>query len=515
MTLTVAVGHDHAGQPLRDAAIAAIEARGHVALPVTADSTEPADYPLVAAAVADVINTGRAQRGVLICGSGAGVTVAANAHPHVRAALAHEEYTARQMVEHDDVNVLALGARVVGAALAANVIGAFVESSFSGAERHARRLGQVLAQRRRLHDNALGELAAAGQSVWLDSISRRLIDEGTLALYISELYVTGVTSNPSILNQAIGAGEGYEDRIQGLVSEGTTDAEEIAFELALADLTRAADLLLPIHHATGGTDGFVSLEVSPTLVEDAAGTVEAGKRLHARAKRPNVMIKVPGTGAGLKAAEELLVAGVPVNVTLLFSPVHYVATVDAYLAAIERRLDSGLSPDVASVASVFVSRWDAAVDADLPEDVQGKLGLAMMQEILATYQDTLATPRFARLEEAGASPQRVLWASTGTKNPSLPDTYYLGRLAAPGTVDTVPEQTLLAYADHGVTCDLMKPDHAEARRCIESIHSAGVDIEQLGIRLQADGAAAFAGAWSELIESIRNRTKPERGDTSV
>ena len=506
MTLTIAVGHDHAGQPLRALALTAIEAAGHVALPVTADSTEPTDYPEVALAVGKAIASGRAQRGILICGSGAGVTVAANTHPPVRAALAHEEYTARQMVEHDDANVLTLGARVIGPALAASVITAFAGASFSGEERHARRLGQVLEQRRRLHHNALGELAAAGQSMWLDSISRHLIEDGTLARYIYELYVTGVTSTPSILKQAIGAGERYDDRIQALVAGGITDAEEIAFELALGDLTRAADLLLPIYHATGGADGFVSIAVSPTLVDDAAGTLDAGTQLFAQAGRPNVMIEVPGSTAGLKAAEELLAAGVPVNVTLLFSPDHYAATADAYLRAMERRLDDGLSPRVASVASVFVSRWDAAVDADLPAEEQGKLGLAFLQEILATYEDVLATPRFARLRDTGAFPQRVLWASTGTKNPALPDTYYLGRLPAPGTVDTVAEQTLLAYAGHGVTCEPMRPDHGEARRSIEAMRDAGVDIESLAGRLQSDGAEAFSTAWAELLDSIRIRT---------
>ena len=264
--LTIAIGHDHAGQPLRAVASAAVEAAGHVPLLVTEDSVHPSDYPDVAVAVADAIATGRAQRGILICGSGAGVTVAANANPHVRAALAHEEYTARQMVEHDDVNVLAFGARVIGPALASGVVGAFLGAAFSGEERHARRLAKVLQQRRGLHRNALSELTDAGQSVWLDSISRGLIDDGTLARYIAELSVTGVTSNPSILQQAIGAGDGYDDRIGALVSSGDTDPEEVAFGLALGDLTRAADLLLAVHHATRGLDGFVSIEVSPTLV---------------------------------------------------------------------------------------------------------------------------------------------------------------------------------------------------------------------------------------------------------
>ncbi len=505
MTLTIAIGHDHAGQPFRALAIATVEAAGHVPLPVTADSTEPTDYPDVAAAAAEAIATGRAQRGILICGSGAGVTVAANTNPHVRAALAHEEYTARQMVEHDDVNVLTLGARVIGPELAASVIQSFLGASFSGEERHARRLGKVLDQRRLLHRNALRDLADAGQSVWLDSISRSLVEEGTLARYIAELSVTGVTSNPSILHSAIGGGDGYDDRIDALVSAGETDPEGIAFGLALGDLTRAADLLLPVHHATRGSDGFVSVEVSPTLVDDSNGTVAAGMELFERAGRPNVMIKVPGTTAGLVAAEELLFAGIPVNITLLFSPDHYGATAEAYLTAMERRLDAGLPLRMASVASVFVSRWDAAADEYLPDEQQGKLGIALMQEILASYQDILGSGRFGRLRDGGALPQRVLWASTGTKNPTLPDTYYLGRLAAPGTVDTVPEKTLLAYADHGVTCDLMKPDHAEALRCIEAVRTAGVDIDQLAARLQTDGAAAFTTAWNELLASIQTK----------
>ena len=503
MIQTIAIGHDHAGQPLRAVATAAVEAAGHVALPVTIDSTEPSDYPDIALAVAEAIATGRAQRGILICGSGAGVTVAANTNPHVRAALAHEEYTARQMVEHDDVNVLALGARVVGPALAAEVIRAFLGASFSGEERHARRLSKVLDQRRRLHRNALKELTEAGQSVWLDSISRRLVDDGTLGRYIAELSVTGVTSNPSILQQAIGASDDYNDPIERLARAGQTDPEAIAFDLALEDLTRAADLLLPAYHATRGADGFVSLEVSPTLVDDSAGTVAAGMKLFEQAHRPNVMIKVPGTSAGLVAAEELLTAGVPVNVTLLFSPEQYRATAHAYLSAIERRIASGLSPRVASVASVFVSRWDAAVDPRVPAEEQGKLGLALMQKILATYQDILASSRFDRLRSEGALPQRVLWASTGTKNPALPDTYYLGRLAAPDTVNTVPEPTLLAYADHGVTCDLMQPDHDESHRCIDAVRRAGVDIDDLAAQLQSEGAAAFDAAWTGLLDSIR------------
>lgn len=501
--MIVAIGHDHAGHPLRTTVGSAVEAAGHTAVFVTADSDEASDYPDVAAAVARAISTGHAQRGILVCGSGAGVTVAANIDPHVRAALAHDEYTARQMVEHDDANVLALGARVIGRELAASVTRAFLTSSFTGEERHARRLGMVIDRRRSIHTNALRELADAGQSVWLDAISRSLVDDGTLARYIAELWVTGVTSNPSILHQAIGTGRDYDQALHDLAAEGVIDPEEIAFALALDDLGRAADLLLAIHHATGGADGFVSIEVSPNLVEDTAGTVAAGTRLFEQAGRPNVMVKVPGTMAGLAATEELLVAGIPVNVTLLFSPDQCDGAAEAYLRAMERRLDAGLSPRVASVASVFVSRWDVAVDERMPTSEQSKVGLALMQEIYARHRSLLSGERFRRLAAAGAYPQRVLWASTGTKNPALPDTYYLGRLAALGTVNTVPENTLLAYADHGVTCDLLSPDPVEAQRCIDAVRGAGVDIEGLADTLQADGATAFAKAWTDLLESIR------------
>ena len=388
-------------------------------------------------------------------------------------------------------------------------------ASFSGEERHARRLAKVLDQRRQIHRNALQELADAGQSVWLDAISQGLIDDGTLARYIAELSVTGVTSNPSILHQAIGSGDGYAERIDALVAAGQTDLETIAFGLALGDLTRAADLLRPVYNATRGLDGYVSIEVSPSLVDDSAGTVAAGTETFEEAARPNVMIKVPGTAAGLMAAEELLAGGIPVNVTLLFSPQHYAATANAYLAAMERRVNAGLSSRVASVASVFVSRWDAAVDDHIPADEQGRLGLALMQKTLATYEDVLSGPRFKELRDRGVLPQRVLWASTGTKNPALPDTYYLGRLAAPNTVNTVPEKTLLAYADHGVTCDLMQPDHQSAERCIERVRTAGVDIDALSARLQSEGAASFAAAWHGLLESVRSRIESQRARTTA
>lgn len=503
---TVAIAHDHAGRALRATVARVVEDLGFRPLLLSDDSSEPADYPDVAASVASAVATGQARRGIVVCGSGAGISVAANTDPHLRAAVAHDTYTARQMVEHDDINVLSLGARVVGPELAADVVRAFLLASFVGEVRHARRLTKVLEQRRSVHDNALRQLSQVGQSVWLDTISRDLIEDATLAGYIAQFHVTGVTSNPSILHKAIGEGDRYDDRIGELVNDGVDDAEEMAFALALGDLVPAADLLRPTYNAAGGADGYVSIEVSPTLVHDTAGTVEAGRRLFAAAARPNVMIKVPGSGEGLEATEQLLFDGIPVNVTLLFSPDHYRVAADAYLNAMEARIEAGLTAPVASVASMFVSRWDAAVDDRLPVEEQGRLGLALMQETLATHADMLRSSRFASIRRHGGFAQRPLWASTGTKNPSLPETYYLGRLAAPGTVDTVPESTLLAYAEHGAICDLLEPDHDEARRCINAVTAADVDIDTLATDLQRAGVAAFSESWNALLDAIRFRT---------
>src|SRR5438128_3534557 len=306
--------------------------------------------------------------------------------------------------------------------------------------------------------NAPKQLHDAGQSIWLDNIRKGLIAEGTLARYIAELSVTGVTSNPTILEKAISGGDEYDAAIRAHVAAGVTDPEELVFELALEDLVAGADLLRPVFDATGGGDGYVSVEVSPDLAHDAQGTISAGRALFAKADRPNVMIKVPGTSAGFIAVEELIALGIPLNVTLLFSPGHYLGAADAYLRGIERRAAAGRSLAVGSVASVFVSRWDAATDPRIPEEHRSSLGIAMVQKTFAVYRDLLATDRWQVLAAGGALAQRPLWTSTSTKDPSLPDTYYVGRLAAPGTVDAIPEPTLLALADHGAVCDLLEPD---------------------------------------------------------
>jgi transaldolase len=500
--MRIAIAADHAGLPLRAVVADAVTGAAHEPVLMGPDSGEPVDYPDIAAIVAEAIVTGNARRGVIVCGSGAGVTVAANKLRLIRAALAHDTYTAHQMVEHDDVNVLTLGARVIGPALAAEVVTAFCGATFSGVERHARRLSKVLRFERERTMNAPQQLRAAGQSLWLDNIRKSLLTSGTLARYIDDLAVSGLTSNPTILQKAISAGPDYDEAIRRHVAAGITDAEPLAFALALDDLVAAADLVRPIYDATRGVDGYVSLEVSPTMAYDAEATVAAGRRLFEEADRPNFLIKVPGTREGFVAIEELIAAGVPVNVTLLFSPAQYLEAAESYLRGIERRKAAGLPLAVASVASVFVSRWDSAADPKLPPELHGKLGIASVQKTYAAYRRLLSSDRWHRLAALGAMPQRPLWASTSTKDPSLPDTYYLGRLAAPGTVDTVPEPTLLAFAEHGVVCDLLQPDEAGADEVITAVTKAGVDVDALAADLQAKGAALFAESWQQLLEGI-------------
>jgi transaldolase len=353
--------------------------------------------------------------------------------------------------------------------------------------------------------NALQQLHHAGQSVWLDNIRRDLLTTGTLSRYIGEYAVTGVTSNPTILEKAISGSADYDDTIRAHLRAGRRDTQDLVFALALEDLAAAADLLRPVFDTSRGADGYVSVEVPPDLAHDTGGTVSAGRALIADAGRPNVLIKVPGTPPGLVAVEELIASGIPVNVTLLFSTAHYLAAAEAYLRGIERREAEGLPLPVGSVASLFVSRWDAAADATLPAELRSRLGLAVVQKTYAAYCDLLASARWRRLAAGGALPQKVLWASTSTKNPDLPDTYYLGRLAAPATIDTVPEPTLLAFAEHGIVCDLLQPDEAAADETLAQLAGAGVDLERLAEDLQAGGATAFSASWSALLACVDDK----------
>jgi transaldolase len=350
---------------------------------------------------------------------------------------------------------------------------------------------------RQLHD--------LGQSLWLDNITRTLLDDGTLARYIAEDSITGLTSNPSIFDAAIGDGDAYDAGIHAKTLAGLA-GEELFTELALEDLRRAADLFQPIFKATKGVDGWVSMEVSPLLAADTAGSIAAAKQIHAQAQRDNLFVKIPGTPEGIPAIEEAIFAGIPINVTLLFSRDHYVAAAEAYLRGIERRLEAGLDLRVGSVASVFISRWDVASNGQLPTELHNRLGIAVGQQTYRAYCELLASARWQKLATAGAQPQRLLLASTGTKDPSAPDTLYVSALAAPDTVDTMPEKTLRAFADHGQLHGVMAADGGDAEATLAQIGKAGVDVDALASKLQKDGAQAFVKSWQQLLQRIKDKT---------
>jgi transaldolase len=340
-----------------------------------------------------------------------------------------------------------------------------------------------------------------GQSIWLDNITRDLLDSGTLKRYIDELSVTGLTSNPTIFNQAIKNSSAYSAAIRTKFVQDKS-AEEVFFELALEDLTQAADLFRPIYDRTNGVDGWVSLEVSPLLAYDTAKTLAAAKVLHARAGRPNLLIKIPGTKEGLPAIEEAIFAGIPVNVTLLFSSDHYLAAAEAFLRGIERRIEAGLKPNVGSVASVFVSRWDAAVKGKAPRELNHKLGIAVAMRTYKAARDLLSSPRWHRVYNAGAFPQRLLWASTGTKDPTASDVLYIKALAAPFTVNTMPESTLNALANRKELGSILPADGGDCEEVLSRFAEAGINIDELAAQLQEEGARAFVKSWNELMSVV-------------
>jgi transaldolase len=350
------------------------------------------------------------------------------------------------------------------------------------------------------HTRQLHEL---GQSLWLDQISRALLRSGTLQRYINEFSITGLTSNPTIFDQAF-AGGAYDDSIRLLSATGTA-GEALFFELALEDLTEAARLFRPTFDATGGRDGWVSLEVSPLLADDAVHTVQAASRLHERAGLPNLFVKIPGTAQGVLAVEQAIFGGVPVNVTLLFSPEHYLAAAGAYMRALERRLAAGLNLRVASVASLFVSRWDVAAKEEIAPAFHNRLGIAMAMRAYRAHRELLVSERWQRLAKAGARPQRLLWASTGSKDPAAPDTLYVQALAAPDTINTLPEKTLLAYADHGRIGAALPADGGYADAVLEEFRREGVDDSALAERLQREGVKAFATSWHAMLSRIREK----------
>jgi transaldolase len=348
---------------------------------------------------------------------------------------------------------------------------------------------------------ATQQLHEVGQSLWLDNITRDLLNSGTLRHYIDDLSVTGLTSNPTIFDHAIKNSAAYDTPIREKLLKGQS-GEGLFFELALEDLTRAADMFRPIHERTSGVDGWVSLEVSPLLAHDTASTSAAAKELHGRAGRPNLFIKIPGTKEGLPAIEEAIFAGIPINVTLLFSREQYIAAAEAFLRGIERRIQAGLDPNVGSVASVFISRWDTAVAGKVPEKLQNQLGIAIAKRTFKAYRDLLSSERWQRAYNFGARPQRLLWASTGTKDPKASDILSVKALAAPFTVNTMPENTLKAFGEHGDVGAILQANGGDAEEVLAQFGKAGIDANVLAAQLQDEGAKSFVKSWDELMSVI-------------
>jgi transaldolase len=349
---------------------------------------------------------------------------------------------------------------------------------------------------------ALHEL---GQSLWLDNVTRELLNSGTLQGYIDDLSVTGLTSNPTIFDHAIKSSTTYDGDIASKAPSAKT-REGLFFELALADLTRAAELFQPVFARTDGVDGWVSLEVSPVLAHDTNGTIAAARDLHRRAGKPNLFIKIPGTPEGLPAIEAATFAGVPINVTLLFSREQYIAAAEAYLRGVERRIQAGLNPAVPSVASLFISRWDVAISGKVQGELTNRLGIAIAQRTYKAYREFLASTRVQRAANAGARAQRLLWASTGTKDPNASDTLYVKALAAPFTINTMPEGTLKAFENHGEVGDILAPDGGDCEAVLASFAKSGIDIDALALRLQEEGAASFVKSWNDLMSCIDSKS---------
>jgi transaldolase len=352
--------------------------------------------------------------------------------------------------------------------------------------------------------SATRELTEAGQSIWLDNITRDLIATGTLTRYVRDFSVAGITSNPTIFEKAITRGDAYDNEICSLAEEGKA-GDELLFELIIHDLTAAADILAPLHKRSAGVDGWVSVEVAPGLANDTAGTVAQAEWLFEKAPRPNFFVKIPGTKEGVPAIEEATFRGVPVNVTLLFSEAQYVAAAEAYMRGLERRLAAGLDPDVRSVASLFVSRWDKATADEVPDDLRNRLGIAIGMLTYKAFRDLKETDRWQRLENKGARPQRLLFASTGTKDPEASDVLYIEALAAPNTINTMPEETLLAFEDHGDVPSPLPRDGGDARQVVEAFTRAGIDVAKLAGDLQVPGAKAFLESWRHLAEAVAGK----------
>ncbi|HYU15664.1 MAG TPA: transaldolase [Candidatus Acidoferrum sp.] len=522
--MKVAVGADHAGFPLKGRVLEVVRERGHEPIDLGTDSTSPVDYPDIARAVGEAIQQGRAARGVLLCGSGVGASVAASKMRGVRSAVCHDTYSAHQGVEHDDMNVLALGARIIGPELMVELVSAFLAARYTAAERHERRLSKVVEIERGLMkeqamENPLILMQKLGQSPWYDNIRRGLLTGGALERMIGDGDIVGLTSNPTIFEQALATGTDYDDALARLVKAGKS-ADEIADALTIEDIRGAAALFQPVFTRTGGKDGYVSIEVNPKYAGDTEKTVTEVVRLRKAVDRPNLMVKIPATRAGVTAIERSIADGFSINVTLIFSLERYAEVIDAYQSGLRRRVAAGQDVSrIASVASFFVSRVDSAVDAILEdrirasgdadrgalEALRGKAAIANAKIAYQLFLEKFGTPAWGELERAGARVQRPLWASTSTKNPAYPDTYYVEALIGPDTVDTMPPQTVVAYKDHGKPEVRLTQGAGEARALMAELARVGVDMARVTQKLEEDGVASFARSFESLIRTVEKR----------
>ena len=515
--MRVAIGSDHAGFELKEAVKAFLVAENSEVVDVGTSNGDPVDYPDYAVAVGAAVRGHRADRGIIMCGSGVGASMAANRLPGVRAGLCHDTYSAHQGVEHDAMNVLVLGGRVVGVELARELIHAFLAARFTGEDRHLRRLAKVTAL-----ENPLRALQVYGQSVWLDYIRRSLITSGELQRFVDEDGLRGVTSNPAIFEKAIAGSSDYKEMLEAADAR-TLSPKELYEKIAVRDIRRAADVLRPVYDETSKRDGYVSLEVSPFLAFYTAGTLEEARRLWEAVDRENLMIKVPATAEGIPAIEQLISEGINVNVTLLFAQDTYERVAQAYIAGLERFVAAGGDPArIASVASFFISRIDTAIDALIAERLRsttslreqlrlraltGQVAIANAKLTYQRYQEIFAGPRWQALADRGAQTQRLLWASTGTKDPNYRDVVYVEELVGPDTVNTVPPATYDAFRHHGRPRASLVEDIDDARDTMAALADAGISMRDVTDRLLKEGLELFSDAFEKLLKAVERQSR--------
>jgi transaldolase/glucose-6-phosphate isomerase len=515
--MRIAMGSDHAGFELKEAVKSFLAEEHHEVLDVGTYSKDPVDYPDYAEAVGTALREYRAERGIILCGSGVGASMAANRIPGIRAGLCHDTYSAHQGVEHDDMNVLVLGGRVVGIELARELIRAFLNASFTGEGRHLRRLAKVTAL-----ENRLRALQVFGQSVWLDYIRRSLITSGELRRLIDEDGLRGVTSNPAIFEKAVAGSSDYKEILEAPEARAL-DAKTLYEKLAVRDIQDAADALRPVYEETLKRDGYVSLEVSPFLAHDTAGTLNEARRLWQAVGRDNLMIKIPATLQGVPAIRQLISEGINVNVTLLFAQEAYEQVAEAYIAGLEAlAARGGDMKRVASVASFFISRIDTAIDTlaaarlqattnvreqSILRGLTGKVAIANAKLTYQRYQERFSGRRWQALADQGAQTQRLLWASTGTKNPNYRDVVYIEELIGPDTVNTVPPATFEAFRDHGRPRASLTEDVDSAFDTMAALAEVGISMKEVTDKLLAEGVQLFSDAFEKLLKAVEKQSK--------